>query len=231
MSVATPTRADIEALTKFDTASVCNALEVLRPEYRSSGFTRSPLVAARPGLHPVVGVARVGTIKAAEPPRGAIPDRVSWYEYVERADVPTMVVIQDMDEFPGTGCFWGEVHSAVHKALGAVGCVTNGSYRDTNLLADGFQILGGHVVPSHAHVHLVDFGAPVEICGMQVAHGDIVHADYQGAVVIPADCLARLAAAFDLVGRREKAILDVCRDPGFTLMKLKHALASAKEIH
>jgi regulator of RNase E activity RraA len=231
MSEARITRTDIEALAKFDTATVCNALEVLRPEYRSSGFTKSPLIAARPGLTPVVGVARVGRIRAAQPPDGGVPDRVSWYEYVAHADVPTMVVIQDLDDLPGTGSFWGEVHSEVHKALGAAGCVTNGSYRDTELLAEGFQILGGHVGPSHAHVHLVEFGEPVEICGMRVAHGDIVHADYQGAVVVPADCVAGLAAAVDLVSRREKVILDICRVPGFTLAKLKQAVASAKEIH
>jgi len=231
MSVATLTRASIEALAQFDTASVCNALEVLRPEYRSSGFTRLPLIAARPALKPVVGVARVARIRAAEPSRGPVPDRISWYEYVARSDLPTMVVIQDVDDSPGAGSFWGEVHSEVHRALGAAGCVTNGSYRDTELLAEGFQILGGHVGPSHAHVHLVEYGEPVEVCGMRVAHGDIVHADYQGAVVIPADCVAGLAAAVNLVSRREKAILDVCRDPNFTLAKLKQALASAKEIH
>jgi regulator of RNase E activity RraA len=231
MSVATLTRASIEALAQFDTASVCNALEVLRPEYRSSGFTRLPLIAARPALKPVVGVARVARIRAAEPSRGPVPDRISWYEYVARSDLPTMVVIQDVDDSPGAGSFWGEVHSEVHRALGAAGCVTNGSYRDTELLAEGFQIPGGHVGPSHAHVHLVEYGEPVEVCGMRVAHGDIVHADYQGAVVIPADCVAGLAAAVDLVSRREKAILDVCRDPNFTLAKLKQALASAKEIH
>src|ERR1700734_428854 len=231
MSVAILTRASIEALAQFDTASVCNALEVLRPEYRSSGFTRLPLISARPALKPVVGVARVARIKAAEPSRGPVPDRISWYEYVAQSELPTMVVIQDVDDSPGTGSFWGEVHSEVHRALGAVGCVTNGSYRDTELLAKGFQILGGHVGPSHAHVHLVEYGEPVEVCGMRVAHGDIVHADYQGAVVIPADCVAGLAAAVNLVSRREKAILDVCRDPNFTLAKLKQALASAKEIH
>jgi regulator of RNase E activity RraA len=231
MTAATFTRADIDALAKFDTATICNALEVLLPEYRSNGFTKSPLIAARPALKPVVGIARVGRIRAAEPPRGPTPDRVSWYEYVARADHPSIVVIQDVDDPPGIGCFWGEVHSAVHKALGAAGCVTNGSYRDTLLLAEGFQILGGHVGPSHAHVHLVEYGEPVEVCGMQVAHGDIVHADYQGAVVIPADCVSGISAAVDLVGRREKAILDVCRDSKFTVAKLKQALASAKEIH
>lgn len=50
MSVATLTRASVEALALFDTASVCNALEVLRPECRNSGFTKSPLIAARPAL-------------------------------------------------------------------------------------------------------------------------------------------------------------------------------------
>ena len=99
------------------------------------------------------------------------------------------------------------------------------------MLAEEFHILGQHVVPSHANVHLIEFGEPVEVCGMRVAHGDIVHADYQGAVVIPAERVAGVAAAVDLVAQREKAILDVCRAPGFTLAKLKQALASAKEIH
>ena len=149
-------------LARFDTATVCNALEVLRPECRSAGYTRRPLLAARPDLAPVVGLARVGAIRAAAAPRpGSVPERVSWYEYVAAAELPTMVVIEDRDVEPGTGAFWGEVNSLVHKTLGAAGCVTNGSFRDVTALADGFQILGSHVGPSHAHVHIVEFGKPV----------------------------------------------------------------------
>jgi regulator of RNase E activity RraA len=225
------TRADLERLRAFDTASICNALEVLKPEYRSSGYTKRALVAARRNLPPIVGRARVGRIRAMAPAQGTVPDRTDWYDYVAKSDVPTIVVIEDVDDVPGTGAFWGEVHSAVHKALGALGCVTNGSYRDVDLLAENFQILGGHVGPSHAHVHLVDYGQPVEVHGMRVADGDIVHADYQGAVVIPDDCVAGLPGAVDLVARRERVILDVCADPGFTPAKLREALTKAKEIH
>jgi regulator of RNase E activity RraA len=231
MKSAGVTLGEIKALEKFDTASVCNGLEILRPEYRSGGFTQRPLVAARPGLPPIVGRARVGRIRATRPAASAVPDRASWYEYVAASDLPTIVVIEDIDDTPGFGSFWGEVHSFVHRALGSAGCVTNGSYRDTDLLADGFQILGSHVGPSHAHVHLIEFGIPVDVCGMAVAHDDIIHADYQGAVAIPADCVAKLPAAIDLVARREKSILDICRDPGFTLPKLKEALLRVKDIH
>lgn len=225
------TGADLERLRAFDTAAICNALEVMRPEYRSSGYTKRPLLPARRDLPPIIGRARVARIRAAEPASGKVPDRADWYDYVAACEVPTIVVIEDVDDVPGVGSFWGEVHSAVHKALGAEGCVTNGSYRDVDLLADGFQILGSHVGPSHAHVHLVEFGHTVDICGMQVSDGDIIHADYQGAVVIPDDCVAGLPEAVDLVARREKVILDICADPEFTPAKLREALKKAKEIH
>jgi hypothetical protein len=93
----------------------------------------------------------------------------------------------------------------VHKALGALGCVTNGSFRDLGAWAQGFQMIGGRVGPSHAHVHMVDFGKQVNVFGMQVAHDDVVHADYHGAVVIPADVVKKLPAAIDLIARRSGA--------------------------
>jgi regulator of RNase E activity RraA len=225
------TKEALDGLALIDTATLCNALEILRPECRNRGYTKRALTAARPGLAPVVGVARVGSIRAEAPPQGIVPDRASWYEYVAASHLPTMVVIEDRDAHPGTGAFWGEVNSLVHKTLGSVGCVTNGSFRDVAALAEGFQILGGHVGPSHAHVHVAEFGEPVEVCGMLVHHGDIVHADYQGAVVVPADCLEGLADAVALVTRREKVILDTCRDPSFSIDKLKAAMARVKDIH
>jgi len=150
---------------------------------------------------------------------------------VADAEFPTVVVLQDLDDRPGYGAWWGEVHSTVHKALGALGCVTNGSFRDCDMLAPGFQIIGGRVGPSHAHVHMVDFGKPVNIFGMNVAHGDVVHADFHGAVVVPADAVRKLPDAIALVGRREKVILDVCASPDFSPAKLRAAVQKAGEIH
>ena len=224
-------RADLEALAQWDTPTICNGLELVVPERRAIGFTVEPMVAADRSLKPIVGLARTGTLRAKEPPRGKVVDRTAWYEYVAAGDLPTIAVLQDLDDRPGYGAFWGEVNSTIHKALGVLGCVTSGSFRDLDMLAPGFQILGGRIGPSHAHVHLVDFGGPVNIFGMQAAHDDVIHADFHGAVVIPAEAVRKLPAAIDLVSRRERVILDMCATPGFDATKLKEALRRAGEIH
>ena len=70
---------------------------------------------------------------------------------------PTITVIQDLDPEPGFGAFWGEVNTAVHKGLGVLGCITNGSIRDLDMIATDFQLLAGMVAPSHAWVHVEAF--------------------------------------------------------------------------
>lgn len=229
------TAADLEALRAWDTPTICNALELTSPGRRGHGYTVRPLVPADVTLRPICGLARTGTIRAAAPSdRPAEVDhavRVGWYEYVADAAFPTIVVLQDLDDTPGYGAFWGEVHSAVHKALGAQGCVTNGSYRDIDMLAPEFQILGGVVNPSHAYVHMVAYGQDVSVHGMACAHDAVVHADRHGAVVIPHDAVRRLPAAIELGARREKVILDLCASGGFSVAALKEALSRSKEIH
>jgi regulator of RNase E activity RraA len=225
------TREDLETLKQWDTPTICNGLELVVPERRAIGFTTEPVVAADKKLKPIVGLARVGFIRAKEAPRSTVADRLDWYDYVANADLPTVVVLQDLDARPGYGAWWGEVNSAVHKALGAEGCVTNGSFRDCDMLAPGFQIVGGSIGPSHAHVHIVDFGRPVDVLGMHAVHDDVIHADYHGAVVIPAEAVKKIPAAIDLISRREAVILDLVRSPDFTPAKLREAVRRAGEIH
>ncbi len=222
---------DLKALQQWDTPTICNGLEIVAPERRTVGFTVEPMVAADRTLPPMVGVARVGMIRAKEAPRGPVASRLDWYDYVADAQFPTVVVLQDLDDRPGYGAWWGEVHSTVHKALGAMGCVTNGSFRDCDMLAPGFQIVGGRIGPSHAHVHMVDFGKPVNVFGMNVVHDDVIHADFHGAVVIPAEAVSKLPDAIALSARREKVILDVCASADFSPAKLRDAVQRAGEIH
>jgi hypothetical protein len=225
------TAADLKILERWDTPTICNGLELVAPERRAIGFTVEPMVAADRKLPPIVGLARTGLIRAKEPPRGPIPPREDWYDYVAAQDLPTIAAIQDIDDRPGYGAFWGEVQSTVHLALGVKGCVTNGSFRDVDMLAPGFQIIGGRIGPSHAHVHMVQMRCEVNVFGMLVQHDDVVHADYHGAVVIPADAVRKLPDAIDLISRREKVILDMARAEGFTSAKMRDALKRAGEIH
>jgi len=99
------TQADLDILKQWDTPTVCNGLELVLPERRAIGFTVEPMVAFDKSLPPMVGLARVGTIRAKEAPRGPVANRLDWYDYVADADLPTIVVLQDLDDRPGYGAF------------------------------------------------------------------------------------------------------------------------------
>ncbi len=226
---------DLDILTQWDTPTICNALEVVVPERRATGFTSENFTCLDPKLPPMVGYARTATIRATTPPDesadGLKSRRAGYYEYVANAPHKTIAVIQDLDATPGFGAFWGEVNTAIHRGLGCAGSVTNGSMRDLDDCAPEFQLLAGKVGPSHAHVHIVDFGSPVTIFGMRVLHDDIIHADRHGAVVIPATAEKQLPAAVELLQRREAVILRAARSSDFDIDKLKKATADATDIH
>ena len=227
--------AALAVLRAWDTPTICNALEVVAPHRRATGFTVEHLHCLDPALEPIAGYARTATIRAVEPsplpPDAVKAKRAAYYGYVAAEPGPSVVVIQDLDPNPGLGAFWGEVNTAVHKGLGVLGCVTNGSMRDIGDCAPGFQLLAGKIGPSHAHVHIVDFGGQVNVAGMTVRDGDVVHADRHGAVVVPREAVAKLPEAVDLLTRREAVILDAARAGGFDIDVLKRAMADSAEIH
>lgn len=226
----------LAALALYDTPTICNALEIVAPQRRLIGFTTRPLVCPFPDLPPIVGYARTATIRATAgsslPAAEQQARRIAYYDYVGTGQGPRISVIQDIDGAEaGFGAFWGEVNSAVHKALGCLGVITDGSIRDIPQWAPGFQALAGSIGPSHAHVHVDGFGAEIRVAGMTVRSGDLIHADRHGAVVIPPEVAAQIPEAAELCGRRETPILEIARSPDFSLERLKQALARSAEIH
>ncbi|MBU6378523.1 MAG: RraA family protein [Gammaproteobacteria bacterium] len=223
-------------LKSYDTPTICNALEIVAPERRLTGFTIRPLVCPFPDLAPMVGYAKTATIRATHAhelnSKEARAQRIGYYEYVASGPQPGISVIQDLDGAEvGFGAFWGEVQSTVHKALGLLGVITDGCIRDIPQWAPGFQALAGSIAPSHAHVHLADFAKEVRVAGMLVRSGDLIHADRHGAVVIPEATAGKIPAACELLTRKEAAILDEARKPGFNIAKLREALTRSEEIH
>ncbi len=227
----------LDQLTALDTPTVCNALELVAPERRTFGFTIEPLQCLYPALKPIVGFARTATIRSVAPSNlsahEAVKQRLAYYQYVaEGGPKPAISIIQDLDgSRAGFGSFWGEVNSHLHKGLGCLGVVTDGSVRDLDANASGFQMLCRMVVPSHAHVHIVDFAGAVTVAGMYVASGDLVHADRHGAVVIPKAVAPKINAAAALITRREAVLIGASREAGFNFERLRKALSDASEIH
>ena len=230
-----PTDEQWAGLRALDTPTVCNALDLISDELDLRSFTTAPLRCLYPALPPMVGFARTATITALSPPEDKAATaalRAAYYEYVAEPPGATIVVMEDVDgERAGTGCMWGEVNTNIHLRLGCLGTVTNGSIRDVADNAEGFQILAGGVVPSRAHTYVLGFREPVTVKGMVVEHGDLVHADQHGAVVVPLDRIDEIIAAAGTITRREQALLASMREPGFSIEHLQAALKSSAEIH
>ena len=225
----------IEDLQQFDTPTVCNALEIVAPKRRGYGFTTKPLVCTRPELPPMVGIARTATIRAAHPSdlKGSEARQLSdgYYAYIDEGPKPSIIVIQDLDDERGYGSWWGEVNSNIHNGFGCLGVITDGSVRDLPDIAEGFQMMADRVGPSHAFIHVVDYSRPVTVAGMRVSHGDLLHSDQHGAVVIPHAVAGQIKAAALDIARREQVIIRAAQAPGFNIAKLREAQGEAAEIH
>ena len=108
----------LEALARYDTPTICNAMEIVAPERRLIGYTTKPLVCPFPDLPPIVGYARTVTIRSVVasglPAAEQQKRRTAYYEYVGTGHGPRISVIQDIDgPDAGYGAFWGEVQSSV----------------------------------------------------------------------------------------------------------------------
>jgi regulator of RNase E activity RraA len=214
-----PTQSQLEFLQSIDTPTVCNLVEIVAPERRGFGYTVTHLHCPFPDLPPIVGFAKTVTFKAKDKvplgEAGYMQKRLDYLDYVAGAPQPSIMVMEDLDgQYVGYGAFWGEVQSNVHKALGALGVVTNGSIRDIPMIAPGFQMLAGSIVPSHAYVHVVDYGIDVTVAGMAVKSGDLIHADRHGAIVVPTDKIEAMRRALDGLSAREAKIIAAAKAGG-----------------
>jgi regulator of RNase E activity RraA len=213
-------------LRSIDTPTVCNLIEVVAPERRGAGYTAVHLHCPFPDLPSMVGFAKTVTIRARDPVSGPsyMQKRMDYLDYVAAEPRPSVVLIQDLDEPPGYGAFWGEVQTNLHKALGCLGTVTNGAIRDIAAVALDFQLLAGSITPSHAYVHVVEFGVAVKIHGMAAQSGDLIHADRHGAVVVPLARIDAMQAALDGLLKQEQKIIAAARAPGASVESIKAAM-------
>jgi len=63
-SASVPLAAELlGALARYDTPTICNAMEIVAPERRLIGYTSKSLICPFPNLPPMVGYARTVTIR------------------------------------------------------------------------------------------------------------------------------------------------------------------------
>lgn len=137
-------------------------------------------------------------------------------------------MIQDIELEPGAGSVVGQVHAAILKAFRCVAVVTNGAVRHIPVVAAmGFPLFAHSVTVSHAYMHVVEYGTPVEIFGLQVSSGDLLFADCHGVISIPRNIAADVVSMAGEISRHDRRIIDLCQSPEFSREKLLEAVKNA----
>lgn len=217
----------LQALKALDTCSVSNAIELLGGRLRNEGFTSPAIRQVTSGRVPMVAHAVTVRIQCSHPPmRGrAYEDRTDWWNYILSIPAPRVVVIEDVDAQPGTGTFIGEVHANILKALGCIGAVTNGVVRDVPAIEEmSFHLFAGGMAVSHAYAHIVEFGKSVEIAGLSLSPGDLLHADMHGVLCVPKEITAQIPETVAGIRAHERHVIDLCRSAEFSIERLRHAV-------
>jgi regulator of RNase E activity RraA len=218
----------LEALRRLDACTLANAIETFHERLRNEGFADHTIRCLFPDFQPMVGYAATIKIRGSAPPTASdlYPARTDWWNYVMSLPEPRIVVAQDIASTPGLGALFGMVHINIQRALGSVGLVTNGVVRGIPAAeALGFQIFAGGVTVSHTYTHIVEFGTPVKVGGLDVHSGDLLHGDQHGVQSVPLNIASRIPPVAARIAAQKQALITLCHSPEFSLEKLREAVA------
>ena len=231
----------LAAIATFDTPSVFNSVRSLLGggpegeglEHRGGvpvNYTDLTMRAMLPELGMAVGYATTCEVTTNN---RDFPD-VAWeayYDYLDATPGPTITVIKDVGTRSGRGASIGDIMAEQHKLLGSTGMVVDGTIRDIRgLRRAGIPIWARGQVSGHGLFFTTRFDAPVTVSDLAVSPGDLLAADEDGVVKIPAsidpvDLLAELEAR----RRQEMALVEQYVQPGATLSMIRAFFADGFE--
>jgi len=220
-------REELESLRRWSTCAISNGIELFNIRPRNEGFMLPEIQCIFPELGAMIGYAITAVI-SADSPEGRRIQPPDWWEMILKIPEPRVIVIHDIDH-PVVGSFWGEVNANIHKALGCVGAVTDGSVRDLDEVREmGFHFFSSCVTVSHAYVHLVEIGIPVKVGGLVVKPGDLILGDKHGVISIPLEIARNVPKAAQLVEDWERPVINFCKSKDFTMEGLKKRYLSPR---
>lgn len=212
-----------EYLGRVDTPTISNAIERLGLRPKNTGFAPVSIRCIFPELGPMCGFA---VTAQAETVTDACPASegpfIELFEAVERSPKPAVVVLQETGSHSDFAVHSGEIMATIFKRLGAIGLVSDCAVRDLREVRRlGFHLFARGAVASHANFRIVRAGIPVQILGMSVRPGDLLHGDENGLIQIPNEALGRIKEAVSKVRSAERSLLEFVSAPEFTAGKLR----------
>lgn len=220
--------AQLAEFRRLSTCLVASAIETFKVRLPNTGFSDSTIHCIFKDRPPIAGYAATARMRSAQPPmegRGYSYDRTDWWDHILSIPEPRVVVIEDVDDPSGVGAFVGEVNANILLALGCAGFVTNGAVRDLREVErTGFQMFAGNVSVSHAYAHIFDFGSAIQVGGLQVRPGDLIHGDLHGIQTVPSEIAAKIPDVARGIMQRRQRLVGLCRSADFSVNALREAI-------
>jgi regulator of RNase E activity RraA len=220
-------RAWVEYLKTVDAPTLSNAIESLQVRPRREGFTPLQIRALFPELGRMCGyavTAQVETVTESESPN--LDRFLELYRAVEQSLQPAVIAFQEIGGHPDYAAHCGEVMATLFTRLGAVGLVTDCGVRDLpEVRALRFHYFARGSVVSHASFRIVRVGVAVQICGLVIRPGDLLHGDENGLLLVPNGIEESLPRAVDAVRSGEGRLMEWVRGESFSLDHLGDRMA------
>lgn len=230
MPPGAPSPEQLEQLSKLSTCVVASAIESLDVRLPNTGFADSSIHCIFEDMTPVAGYAATLRIRTSTPPMEGgrySYARSDWWNHVLAVPSPRVLVIQDLDPKPGVGAFVGEVYTHILCAMGCIAVATNGAVRDLREVRPiGLQMFAGNVSVSHAYAHVFDFGGAVDVGGLKVRPGDLLHGDLNGVQSVPLDIFPQVLSAANEIVQKRRSLTGLCCAPDFSMDKLREAVTA-----
>jgi len=221
------TQEEMDALLAWPVPAISNAIELFNIRPRNGGFMLPEIQCRFPQMKPMIGYAVTGII-TADSPEGQRVSPPDWWAEIQKYPEPRVAVLHDID-YPVVGSFWGEVNANIHKALGCVGTITDGSVRDLDEAEEtGFQFFSSCVSVSHAYVHMIDFGTAVKVGNLLVKPGDLIMGDKHGVISIPLEIARDVPKAAQMIEDWERRVINFCKSEDFSVEGLRQRYLSPR---
>lgn len=217
----------IEALKQYDSPTIMNAIEKFNVRHRIKGYVGFDLQCLFPHYSPMVGYAVTAISDTTCPDRFEPDGFDELLDRINEAPKPCVYVVQNVGSERNRSCFGGDMTFSTIQYLGAEGIVADGGIRDRAGIAahaPGFQVFCSGLVVSHGQGGILDFNVTVSIGGLTIQPGDLLHGDENGLLTIPKEIANDLPAEAEKVVQAEKPLLELLKQPGISLGRLKQAL-------
>jgi len=214
----------INELKKFDTPTVSNAIESFKLRDRTEGYAAMNLRCLSPELNPMVGYAVTCTVDGTTPGTPTIGKRLEFLELLNNMPKPSVVVFQTIGPEPLKTCVAGDMICLAYSKLGAVGLVSDGAIRDLSGIRKNtpdFNIFAQGMVASHGNLTKIEINIPVNIGGMQINPGDLLHGDENGIIKIPTEIAKSVVKQSQIVREEESKIFETLHQKSLSLEELK----------